>query len=688
MAISATGNIQIIANRTMFRGLSASGLPPVVFLQGTSTPNDGGQGFYQVNLTDKTTADNGTSVIVDGGGYRWELVSADTASQIVAALSFGGTLPALDPILGGATTIAAATTTDLSTVTQAAVTVTGSGVTIASLGTLGAGRLRILTFADVNTLDYDATALILPGAANIVTAANDVAGFISLGSGNWQCIWYTEASGGTPGTLPISEGGTGAITAVQASINLSPAGANIASAATINLAAATGPVVTITGSTGPVTSLGTVAAGAKFICRFTGTPTLTHNATSLILPTGTDVVVAAGDVAEFVSAGAGNWYCAVYQRASGLQLAINTVALGGTGVATAYGAAVALSPKGADIASAATIDLATATGPVLDITGATGPVTSLGTVAAGARFALRFMSTPTLTHNATSLILPGGANIVAAAGDTATFYSLGSGNWYCAEYQRATGLPLTKITVALGGTNAVTTVGGYDSLTTQGADIASATTTDIGAATGPYVHITGTTTITGLGTVAAGTQRTVKFLDALTLTYNATSLILPGVANITTATNDTASFVSLGSGNWVCLWYKRASGQPLATVSVAQGGTGDTGTLWTVTNPTVTSSAGTITTVTCTLAKKAIGKTVFFRAIIVVTDNGTGSGHIILPIGETLAAQQTSNGINANTAAGINALSSGTNFLVFTVAGLYPVATGQTLYLNGVIEIA
>lgn len=90
----------------------------------------------------------------------------------------------------------------------------------------------------------------------------------------------------------------------------------------------------------------------------------------------------------------------------------------------------------------------------------------------------------------------------------------------------------------------------------QGADIASATTTDIGAATGNYAHITGTTTITGLGTVAAGIRRTVKFTSALILTHNGTSLILPGAANITTAANDTAEFVSLGSGNWVCLWYK------------------------------------------------------------------------------------------------------------------------------------
>jgi hypothetical protein len=94
-------------------------------------------------------------------------------------------------------------------------------------------------------------------------------------------------------------------------------------------------------------------------------------------------------------------------------------------------------------------------------------------------------------------------------------------------------------------------------------DITSATTTDIGAATGNYVQITGTTTITGLGTSAAGVWRNVTFVGALILTYNATSLILPSSANITTVAGDTAIFVSEGSGNWRCLSYQRRSGSAL-----------------------------------------------------------------------------------------------------------------------------
>jgi hypothetical protein len=89
--------------------------------------------------------------------------------------------------------------------------------------------------------------------------------------------------------------------------------------------------------------------------------------------------------------------------------------------------------KGADIASAATCDLATATGDYVDITGTTG-ITAFGTVSAGMRFILQFDDAVTITHHATSLILPGGANITTAAGDVLMMESLGSGNWKCLFY--------------------------------------------------------------------------------------------------------------------------------------------------------------------------------------------------------------------------------------------------------------
>lgn len=122
----------------------------------------------------------------------------------------------------------------------------------------------------------------------------------------------------------------------------------------------------------------------------------------------------------------------------------------------------------------------------------------------------------------------------------------------------------------------------------KGADIASATTTDIGAATGNVVDVTGTVTITGLGTVQSGTFRIVRFTGALTLTYNATSLILPGSASITTANGDCAGFESLGSGNWKCVFYQKQDGTPV-TGSTTSGSTIQ----HVVTSTTATTSLGT-----------------------------------------------------------------------------------------------
>jgi hypothetical protein len=94
------------------------------------------------------------------------------------------------------------------------------------------------------------------------------------------------------------------------------------------------------------------------------------------------------------------------------------------------------------------------------------------------------------------------------------------------------------------------------------------------------VRITGTTTITGFGTAPSGTTRQLRFAASLTLTHNATSLILPGGASIVTAANDTAEAISLGLGNWVVVQYTPATtagmlslagAAPLPTASAGSG---------------------------------------------------------------------------------------------------------------------
>lgn len=128
--------------------------------------------------------------------------------------------------------------------------------------------------------------------------------------------------------------------------------------------------------------------------------------------------------------------------------------------------------------------------------------------------------------------------------------------------------------------------------------LASAGTVGIGVAASNDIIISGTTTITSFDGAAQGATRKVRFTGALTLTHNAV-IVLPGNANITTAANDCAQFTSLGGGNWICDWYKKADGKAVvapagmsvirsARVSNAILGTADNGTLIDITSGTFT----------------------------------------------------------------------------------------------------
>jgi len=120
----------------------------------------------------------------------------------------------------------------------------------------------------------------------------------------------------------------------------------------------------------------------------------------------------------------------------------------------------------------------------------------------------------------------------------------------------------------------------FEQLFGQGAptDIASSATTDIGAVRTNFLTVTGTTTITSFGSNYNG-PKMLRFTGALTLTHDATVLVLPGAANITTAANDTCilvpkAVVSGVSDGWIVLAYQRASG-------AAGGGAGASGQVFT-----------------------------------------------------------------------------------------------------------
>jgi hypothetical protein len=92
--------------------------------------------------------------------------------------------------------------------------------------------------------------------------------------------------------------------------------------------------------------------------------------------------------------------------------------------------------------------------------------------------------------------------------------------------------------------------------------VASATTPAIFAAASNVITMSGTTTVTGFDTIAAGAERIVKHTGAHLLTHNATSLILLGGQDITTANGDISRWLSEGSGNTRMIGYQRASQGP------------------------------------------------------------------------------------------------------------------------------
>ena len=70
-----------------------------------------------------------------------------------------------------------------------------TGTTNFAAFTVVAGRRFTVQFDGILTMTHHATNLDLPGAANITTAAGDVAEFFATGANTVQCVNYTKADG-------------------------------------------------------------------------------------------------------------------------------------------------------------------------------------------------------------------------------------------------------------------------------------------------------------------------------------------------------------------------------------------------------------------------------------------------------------------------------------------------------------
>lgn len=201
-------------------------------------------------------------------------------------------------------------------------------------------------------------------------------------------------------------------------------------------------------------------------------------------------------------------------------------------------------------------------------------------------------ATAKFVYDQSGQVVTGGTSTALTATTTSSFTSLAEGRMLCVEMNATCGdnptlnvdsrgaKKLYKFTktgngspvqiaagdMQLGGryilqydTSLDTAVGGWivlnpslDHLQATWTDIASAATVNIGAAASANLRVTGTTGITAFDSVPSGIRRLLRFAGVVTITHNATSMILPGGANITTAAGDIYEFSSLGSGNWTC----------------------------------------------------------------------------------------------------------------------------------------
>ena len=302
-------------------------------------------------------------------------------------------------------------------------------------------------------------------------------------------------------------------------------GADVASASALSPGA--GNLFDVTGTT-TITSITAIGVGTIIVLQFDGILTLTHHATNLVLPGGSNIITSAGSIGVFWEYATGDWRLISYADGAGAKAETGTV----TWV------------KGADVASTGALPI-NISGNMFDITGTTA-VTSMLTKGVGTLVVLEFDDIVLLTHHATNLVLPGATNITTSAGSIGVFYEYATGDWRLVSYVDGNG---DNVSI---GTNTLL----------KGADVASAAAPVINI-DGNIFDITGTTTITSFPGKGVGTVVILQFDGALILTHNATSLKLPGGANITTAAGDTLTMYEHSSGNWTVSDMQRASGRAL-----------------------------------------------------------------------------------------------------------------------------
>ena len=199
-----------------------------------------------------------------------------------------------------------------------------------------------------------------------------------------------------------------------------------------------------------------------------------------------------------------------------------------------------------------------------------------------------------------------------------TAYNAAAGAWVLLNPTVSSSIAAASTTEQLTGTDSTkyATSDSVAALWEKGSDIASAGTISIGE--GGYFHVTGTTTITDIdfATAKNGRWAMLVFDGALTLTHNATTLILPGAANITTAAGDSCLVYQDNSDNVKVTAYQRADGTAVVVAAASVGQPVPT---------TSTFAVGTLLFARSTSGSVADGATVAGSALKVAVTDSTGS---------------------------------------------------------------
>jgi len=204
-------------------------------------------------------------------------------------------------------------------------------------GTSGGVRNLIVPAIEKSYLINNGTADIItvktPSGSGVGVAAGKTTWVYNNGTNVVDAVNYlTSLTFPAATSLALTDGGTGAVTALAARTNLET---NICKKGTDIDSAS--PTVTTTGNFFDVTGTTTiaafvVAANRQFFLQFDGALQLTHHATNLDLPGEANITTAAGDVAEFFSIAADDVHCVNYTKADGT--AVVASAGGGPSVGT------------------------------------------------------------------------------------------------------------------------------------------------------------------------------------------------------------------------------------------------------------------------------------------------------------------------------------------------------------------